>query len=110
MKNTIVKDLKRLFVETRAELRCEYCRRPQPVTGITFHIDHIIPRAQGGTDDWGNLALSCPSCNYRKQDKISAEDPKSREISSLFNPRVDRWKDHFRWSKTKISIIGRTKT
>lgn len=103
------KDLQRLLVETRANLCCEYCRRPQPITGITFHIEHILPRSRGGSDDLNNLALSCPTCNYRKQDKIVIEDPETGEEVRLFNPREDVWKDHFTWSQGKLTILGRTK-
>lgn len=30
------------------------------------HIDHIIPRASGGTDDWDNLQSLCHSHHSRK--------------------------------------------
>lgn len=110
MKESKPRDLKRLFVETRASLRCEYCRRPQPITGITFHIEHIIPKSRGGGNHWGNLALSCPSCNYRKQDKVRAKDLKTGEEVPLFNPRADTWSEHFRWSKDNLKIIGKSKT
>ena len=103
------KDLRRLSVETRANLRCEYCRRPQPMTGITFHIEHIIPLSHGGTSNLNNLALSCPSCNYKKQDHTNAIDPKTKELSELFNPRIHNWKDHFSWSNGKLTLIGKTK-
>lgn len=29
-------------------------------------LDHLIPKARGGTDDPGNLALACSSCNALK--------------------------------------------
>src|SRR5258708_31688920 len=43
-------------VERRADRRCEYCRAPQPVTGVRYHLDHILPESLGGTDDMHNLA------------------------------------------------------
>ncbi|AZF90343.1 MAG: HNH endonuclease [Phage 5P_3] len=32
-------------------------------------VDHIIPRSQGGTDEWCNLQALCHSCHSRKTDK-----------------------------------------
>ena len=29
-------------------------------------VDHIVPRAEGGTDDEDNLQALCPSCHARK--------------------------------------------
>jgi 5-methylcytosine-specific restriction endonuclease McrA len=36
-------------------------------------IDHIIPRAAGGTNDPANLQLAHLSCNHRKHVKILAK-------------------------------------
>jgi 5-methylcytosine-specific restriction endonuclease McrA len=40
---------------------CRYC-------GSTswLSIDHVIPRAQGGSDEADNLVVCCRSCNSRK--------------------------------------------
>lgn len=35
----------------------------------SYHIDHFIPLAKGGTNDPGNLRLACPHCNLTKHDK-----------------------------------------
>ena len=42
------------------EPNCRYCGRP------TTDIDHIIPRAEGGTDHRTNLQGLCTSCHKRK--------------------------------------------
>jgi 5-methylcytosine-specific restriction endonuclease McrA len=39
---------------------CSYCNGP----GGT--IDHIVPLADGGTNDWWNMTSACKSCNSSK--------------------------------------------
>jgi len=56
----------RQSVRVRAAYQCEYCRFPQELSELRFHIEHIIPRQHGGGDDADNLALACPNCNLRK--------------------------------------------
>ena len=45
-----------------------------------------------------NMALACPHCNARKWAHFDGEDPVSGQQVALFNPRTQRWKDHFQWS------------
>ena len=45
------------------ENRCAYCSRKIPAGGRTGHIDHLIPRQQGGTNHPSNLVLACNICN-----------------------------------------------
>jgi hypothetical protein len=94
------------LVETRAGQRCEYCRMHQSLQGASFHIEHIIPRSGGGSDNPDNLALACPSCNLHKSDRTEVTDPDSGEKTQLFNPRRNRWRDHFRWDD--YQIVGLT--
>ncbi len=104
---TISKEVNTL-VRTRAKHRCEYCQASEWLTGQRFHIDHIIPLAQGGDDDIENLCLACPACNGSKQDKIKASDPDTDEDVYLFNPRQNRWHDHFAWYDDGLAIHGLT--
>jgi hypothetical protein len=98
----------RQFVRTRAGQRCEYCRVPQEFSELRFHIEHIIPRQHGGTDDVSNLALACPNCNFQKGPNLAAIDPIGEEIVTLFNPRRDSWFDHFLYQDTYV--MGLTPT
>jgi hypothetical protein len=39
---------------------------------------------------------------------MSALDPETQQEVALFNPRLDRWSDHFIWSADGLRIIGVT--
>jgi HNH endonuclease len=84
------------LVRTRAGNACEYCRLPQDATPlISFHIEHIVSRQHGGSNEPGTLALACDRCNAYKGPNLTSIDPDSNAIVSLFNPRQDIWGDHF---------------
>lgn len=50
--------------------RCHHCRRKGDSQvgpdGRSWHIDHLIPVAAGGTNEPANLALSCAGCNMSR--------------------------------------------
>ena len=58
-------------VAERAGERCEYCRAPEQVFNFAFEVEHILPRASGGDNASGNLALACEACNLYKSDSTS---------------------------------------
>jgi hypothetical protein len=81
----------RRLVVARAGGACEYCRLLQDASGVTFHIEHVIPRAAGGQSVLNNLALGCPGCNLAKADRVRGLDAAGTE-RDLFNPRAyDPW-------------------
>src|SRR5580658_9782150 len=86
----------RILVRTRARNCCEYCLLPQDSCSLTHHIEHVVPRQHGGTDDPGNLALACHRCNLRKGPNLTGIDPLTRALVPLFDPRRDGWTSHFR--------------
>jgi hypothetical protein len=95
-------------VREAAAHRCGYCRADQEVVLARFEIDHIIPLAAGGTDDECNLWLACPLCNGHKSGKTTGTDPETGGEHPLFNPRTERWADHFRWSADGVRVVGLT--
>ena len=97
-------------VEERAQRRCEYCRAPQGICAYTFHIDHIVPRAQGGTNALTNYALACFPCNNAKRDHVTGFDSETRADFPLFDPRRQKWADHFAFSRDYSVIQGLTAT
>ena len=63
----------REVVRRRAENACEYCRIAQEATPlIAFHIEHIVSRQHGGSDDPAGLALACDRCNAYKGPNITS--------------------------------------
>jgi 5-methylcytosine-specific restriction endonuclease McrA len=67
--------------------RCGYCRAHQQYVYETLHIEHIEPRARGGSNDEANLWLACALCNRAKRDQTHGRDPVTRRWVRLFNPR-----------------------
>ena len=88
--------------------RCGYCQTSRQVVGPLLEIDHIVPEARGGTSDESNLWLACPLCNGAKADRVEATDPETGGVVALFNPRIDRWSEHFSWSGDGAFVEGRT--
>ena len=98
----------RRFVTQRATGRCEYCGLSQEGQEATFHIDHIVPVAGGGQTTAENLALACVSCSVRKAARQTTIDPQTGEEVVSYNPRREKWPDHFRWEG--VRVVGQTAT
>ncbi len=97
----------RARVRERAGNRCEYCQLHQHDSPLAvLHVEHIIPRAHGGTDDFDNLALACIDCNLHKGPNLTGIDPETNRITELFHPRRHRWADHLEWRG--IYLVGKT--
>lgn len=94
-------------VADRARWLCEYCRSPASFSTQPFELDHIIPRSRGGLTEPANLAFSC-GCNSYKGNRTHARDPETERVVPLFNPRRQRWIQHFAWSEDFLLIVGRT--
>ncbi len=103
----MVNDSLTLQVQTRASNRCEYCRMHQSLQGATFHVEHIVPRTNGGETELDNLAWACPSCNLNKSSRTFLPGVRGDQPTvPLFNPRKDVWSDHFAWDE--FTIVGMT--
>ena len=105
---THIPDELRGRVRQRASDRCEYCLSQQAYVMGRLQIDHIQPVAKGGADSEDNLCLACELCNQYKWTQTEGRDPKTGEMLSLFNPRQQRWADHFAWSSNGTEILGKT--
>ncbi len=71
-------------------------------------VDHIYPEAFGGVSDEKNLWLACRRCNEFKGIQVEGVDPDTNFEVPLFNPRLQKWAEHFRWAEDGLFIIGLT--
>lgn len=101
-------DSVRQQVRARAKHYCEYCLSHQDYIMGHLQIDHIQPIAKGGNDSISNLCLACELCNQYKWTKTEAQDPETGEDVKIFNPRQQKWIDHFAWNSEGTQIIGLT--
>jgi hypothetical protein len=96
--------LRRELVEA-ARHRCSYCRAPT-AAGVPLVIDHIVPLAAGGSNDYANLCVACYRCNGYKGSRQTGIDPDTGNQAPLFHPRADRWQAHFSWSIDGLELSG----
>jgi len=83
----------------RDRFTCQYCGRQPGSEELT--IDHVTPRAQGGTSTWANCVLACIECNARKADRTpdqarmplrsQPERPIWRPLYAARGARIESW-------------------
>lgn len=95
----------RQSVGSRAHFLCEYCLIAEEDTFFGCEVEHIISLKHGGASELANLAYACAFCNRHKGSDIGSVTA-AGEFSRFFNPRTDRWADHFRLHE--IVIQART--
>ncbi len=102
---TYIPEALRRSVIDQAKNCCEYCLMPQESKLYTFEVDHIIAEKHRGKTQEDNLCLSCLDCNRYKGSDFASYDPDSGDIAVLFNPRHDRWAEHFRLNGAEIEPL-----
>lgn len=68
-----------------AQGRCAYCRSSEALMGVTFEVDHILPKAAGGETTAENLCLCCPVCN-RQSSPPNCPRPIHQPRGAAFSP------------------------
>jgi 5-methylcytosine-specific restriction endonuclease McrA len=81
----------------RDHYTCQYCG-VQP-GGEELTIDHVVPRAQGGTSTWVNCVLACVACNKRKADRT----PDQAGIRLRKQPVRPNWKPLYASPSVRIA-------
>lgn len=98
-------ELRRL-VAGRASYLCEYCLIHEADMFFGCEVDHIVSEKHGGPTRDDNLAYSCLPCNRSKGSDIASVDPDTGIIVRFFNPRADRWADHFKLDESDgVTIV-----
>lgn len=93
---------------SRASLLCEYCLLLEEDTYFGCEVDHIVSRKHGGLTLEDNLSYACAACNRNKGSDIASLDPETGGLVPFFNPRRDRWVDHFRLADDGVTIVPLT--
>jgi len=95
----------RNLVAIRAEYLCEYCLIHEDDTFFGCEVDHIISLKHGGLTEADNLAYACVFYNRHKGTDIGSILSGSGEFIRFFNPRKDRWLQHFRLVRAVIQPL-----
>lgn len=87
----------RYDVFRRDNFTCQYCGRKAPT--VELHVDHIIPVAKGGTNDFNNLITACYECNRGKFTKMpsyirSAQTTKTARINAVITEQAKTALEH----------------
>jgi 5-methylcytosine-specific restriction endonuclease McrA len=96
--------------------RCAYCKAKD----VPLQVEHIVPRARGGSNRVSNLTLACESCNQKKGSQTAAEFGYPNIQAQAKQPLKDaaavnatRWRLYERLKTTGLPIAcgsgGRTK-
>lgn len=89
----------------RAAYLCEYCLIHEEDTYFGCQVDHIISEKHGGLTESQNLALACTVCNRTKGSDIGSLVWETGRFVRFFNPRTDKWSEHFRLQGVEIVPI-----
>jgi len=71
MEDEPVSDSVRYRLLKKANGRCSLCGATKKET--VLHVDHIVPRSKGGTNDESNLQILCLKCNLGKSNKDATD-------------------------------------
>lgn len=108
MSRYVSAEVRRLVAE-RAGRLCEYCLIGEDDTFLGCEVEHIISLKHGGSSAPDNLAYACVFCNRQKGSDVGSISQQTGEFSRFYNPRLDRWSDHFRIDGDAITprtIVG----
>jgi hypothetical protein len=92
-------------VASRANFVCEYCLIAEEDAYFRFQVEHIISRKHGGSPSLENLAFGCVFCDRYKGSDIASLKPGTNQLVRFYNPRTDRWRQHFQLKGALIEFF-----
>lgn len=75
-------DKLRLRILARDKRLCQPCKRKGRITAGN-EVDHVTPKAKGGTDDEANLECICTECHKAKTTRENGGEPRVRQTIGL---------------------------
>jgi hypothetical protein len=91
----------RFEVFARDGYQCGYCGAPG-TDDAQLTVDHVVPRAAGGTDKPTNLLTACSPCNNGKADR----HPEAQLINEVAHRQL-RWERLDRWQRIPVDPVAR---
>jgi hypothetical protein len=92
----------RRLVSDRAQRLCEYCLIHEDDSFFGCEVEHVISEKHGGLTAENNLAFACVFCNRYKGTDLGSVLPGAHTLIRFFDPRRDRWSEHFRLDGPRI--------
>jgi len=99
----------RINIYGRDKYTCQYCGVKHSINDLTY--DHVVPRSQGGTTTWTNIATCCETCNRRKGGRTPEQagmkllkkpvQPTATPVLVVAVSREsvpDAWRDYLYWT------------
>lgn len=80
--------LSKTNVLIRDNYECGYCGAK--LTNKSGTVDHVHPKAKGGTNTWDNVVAACQPCNQKKSDRLLSELGWKLRVKPD-QPMVKRW-------------------
>jgi 5-methylcytosine-specific restriction endonuclease McrA len=69
-------------IRERDSHMCVYCGATGESSGSPLHLDHLVPRSLGGSDEPVNLVTACRPCNCARQSTALVAFCRPRGIDS----------------------------
>lgn len=91
----------------RDSFTCQYCGAKAP--DVILEVDHIIPVAEGGTNDAFNLITSCRDCNRGKGKKLLSDNTtieKQRKQLDDMNAIREQSEMMIQWRSELLEVLN----
>ena len=92
----------------KCNFTCQYCGydgRSFP-NWLQLTVDHVIPQAQGGTDDSDNKLTACHACNSITSRMYFPQDaPRERIISEKKQRVLERQSEFFEFWRSRVAPL-----